>query len=234
MKIITTILFLLIAMRSNSQDTIYLVNKAIIVAKISEINSNDIKYNRFDNLTGPLYIENKANIKLIKFSNGHVDTLNYSATPLVNTIENSPKKIKVNEDLSDPTKIEILPHNRLAYNHRGLGERKFKMLIDNFPSKDGTEKLLNEWGDYKRYKTGQYVSGFLGLGLGVGAPIVGLNIAFNQYNMNNNVQQSGEIIAGSILTGIITGITGAIISGVYKHKRTLKKIEIAELYNSLR
>ena len=231
MKTIIFLFLLLIVMRVNSQDTIYLINNTSIAAKIIEINSNDIKYNRFDNLTGPLYIENKANIKLIKFSNGHVDTLNYSATPSVKTIENSPKKIKKEEDLSDPTKIEILSHNRLAYNNKGLGERKLKLLIDNFPTKDGKEKLLIEWNDLEKYKTRQHVSGFLGLGLGVGIPIIGLGIAVNQSNYNT---QTAEIAAGSFLTGVVTGVTGAIISSVYKHKRTLKKIEIAELYNSLR
>ena len=233
MKTITSLFFLLIILRVSSHDTISLLNNTVIAAKISEINSNEVKYNRFDNLTGPLYIENKANIKFIKFSNGHIDTLKYLSTTAVNTINNSPKKTTVDENTSDPTKIEILRHNRLVYNNKGLGERKFKVLINNFPSKDGAEKLLIEWNDLERYKTGQHVSGFLGLGLGVGVPIVGLAISLDQYNMNNT-QQTGEIIVASFLTGIITGITGAIISGVYKHKRTLKKIEIAELYNSLR
>ena len=132
-------------------------------------------------------------------------------------------------------KIEIKSHNRLAYNNRGLGENKFAMLIENFPNKAGKEKMQTEWRVMKKHKTGQLIAGFVGLGLGLAAPITGIIIGADNATYNNaTTEQTLKTIGAGFGSGIVLGITGATISTIFKSKRNKKKLEIARMYNEMR
>lgn len=77
-----SVLLLLVLFVQNvfGQDTIYKRVGGSYAAKIFEINETSVKYNRWDNLTGPVYIENKSDIARIKYANGHIDTFKVGAT----------------------------------------------------------------------------------------------------------------------------------------------------------
>jgi hypothetical protein len=53
-----------------AQDTIFKNNGTVIYAKITEVGTNAISYKKSDFLDGPDYVENKADISVIRFRNG--------------------------------------------------------------------------------------------------------------------------------------------------------------------
>jgi len=72
-------LFFLVLFISNecfSQDTIVKVNKDTIQAKILEVGISEIKYKRFDNPEGPIFVIPKSDILLIRYVNGGTDNFN--------------------------------------------------------------------------------------------------------------------------------------------------------------
>jgi hypothetical protein len=86
--------------------------------------------------------------------------------------------------------------------------------------------MLNEYKTVKKYRTIQYISGFGGLGLGIGALYGGIFVASNSGDPTS-------LLAG-LATGVICGVTGAIVSSVFKHKRYAKKKEIANFYSEMK
>jgi hypothetical protein len=61
------------------QDTIVQKNGASIPAKVMEIDKSNVKYKKFENPDGPSYILPKADIRIIKYQNGSVDTFTVAA-----------------------------------------------------------------------------------------------------------------------------------------------------------
>jgi len=72
---ILAVLFLTLAVFANAQDIIVLVNGNMIDAKILEILPSEIRYRRFDNLNGPVYVINKNEVYSIRFENGTVEVI---------------------------------------------------------------------------------------------------------------------------------------------------------------
>ena len=58
-----------------AQDVIFLIDGSEISCKVIEITTDKVKYNRFDNLDGPIYILNKNEIFKIRYENGTSDVL---------------------------------------------------------------------------------------------------------------------------------------------------------------
>ena len=73
--ILATFAFLSISKFSKGQDTIVKQNQEVILAKIMEISSTEIKYKRFDNIDGPMYTIPKTYINKIKYSNGKIEEM---------------------------------------------------------------------------------------------------------------------------------------------------------------
>jgi len=59
-------------------------NNSVIRAKVTEINQDEIKYKRCDNLTGPLYTIKKSEVSEIQYANGTRDVIQQN-TPLTNS-----------------------------------------------------------------------------------------------------------------------------------------------------
>lgn len=64
------ILLLFITVRFYSQDIIVKKDSTKLISKLLEINPQKIKYNRFDNLEGPIYVISKNDVAYIIYSNG--------------------------------------------------------------------------------------------------------------------------------------------------------------------
>jgi hypothetical protein len=58
-----------------SQDLIKKVDGNIIETKIIEISNSEVKYKKFNNLSGPLFVIEKKDVSEIKYENGEVDKL---------------------------------------------------------------------------------------------------------------------------------------------------------------
>ena len=236
-KILIYIGVILAPMNVFSQDSIRFANNTIVAAKIFEVSTTEIKYHRFDNLDGPQYIVNKLDIQYIKFANGIVDSVHVEAAKLISEPKLTYKNETANPSITDTDAPKIIiKRNRLMYNNRGLGETKLWTLIDNFPSKEGKLKLINEFNTMKKYKKTQYIAGFSGLGLGLASVIAGIAVASTDTrgaSTNNISTVVGDIIGGTAI-GIILGVTGSTISTIFKAKRLKKRREIAEMYNDMR
>ncbi len=63
-----------------SQDTIYLVNHTLLVAKITDVNVGDISFKMFNNPDGPSYHKKTSDILRIKYSNGMIEFYEESET----------------------------------------------------------------------------------------------------------------------------------------------------------
>ena len=72
--VLFSILFFLNTARA--QDSIVLVNNSVILAKVEEIDVDNIKYHKADNISGPLYDLPKSQIYEIIYINGTVDVMN--------------------------------------------------------------------------------------------------------------------------------------------------------------
>jgi len=74
------LLFLLLTYFADAQDIIITKDAQKISAKISDVEESVIKYKRFDNLDGPTYTMNKAEISSIIYENGSVDVFKEADT----------------------------------------------------------------------------------------------------------------------------------------------------------
>jgi len=82
MKKITIILTVLIAMTitAYAQDVITKKDGTDIQAKVLEVTTTEVKYQKFDNQTGPTYVLLKTELLMIRYENGTKDIFNQSNT----------------------------------------------------------------------------------------------------------------------------------------------------------
>lgn len=219
MKAIFLSLVLLIANSVFAQDTLHFFSKPIQVVKVKEIGIDEIKYHRFDNLDGPMYVASKNEIHFIKYSNGHVDTFKV-AQPKTQ----EPTTFAIISSAS-PTNEKILVRgSKLIYMNHQVGESRLLRIINAHPDTEKKSYLLKEYRAMKGFKKKQYLFGFVGLGVGLVLPYVGFVTTIL-------TEEISPVLIGTA-AGLTVGITGGVLSGINKHKRTKKKIEIANLYNN--
>jgi hypothetical protein len=223
MRILTGIFILLFAKTIFAQDTIRFRNGEIRAAKVSEVSQDEVKYHRYDNLSGPLYTNNKSEILTVKYFNGHVDTFKVQTKP-GGIVTASPKAIPVYQ-----TTKPIQNVNGRLYDiyHHNIGDRELLYLIKSHPDKVLSEDLLQRFNQMKAYKNNQVTFGFVGLGIGVASLIVGYTGAVT------NTQGFNEFywIFGGVGVGLTGLIGGQVASGVFRSKRYAKLREITDLYN---
>lgn len=223
MKSISILLYLLgIATFAYSQDTIQFISKAPQSVKVAEVGIDEIKYHRFDNLDGPLYVASKNEIRYIKYSNGLVDSITVASklkteAPETLTVYSAPISAYGSEKI-------LISGSRLSHNGKAVGEARLFRLISNVPIPEKKAELYKEYLVMKSYKKRQYLFGFVGLGAGLALPYIGL--------MSSIVFDDGVPFAIGFAAGATFGITGAVLSGINKHKRTKKRVDIANLYNN--
>ncbi len=223
MKLISVFLCLFgITKLACSQDTIQFINKSSQAVKVIEIGIGEIKYQRFDNLSGPLYVANKNEIRYIKFANGHVDSVTL-ATKVKPVMPEPLTVYRTPISLGDNDKI-LIDGTRLTHGGRAVGEARLFRIISNVPNPEKKAELLKEYLAMKSYKKKQYLFGFVGLGAGVALPYIGF--------MSSFVFEDETPLAIGLAAGATIGITGAVISGIFKHQRMKKKIAVANLYNN--
>ncbi len=231
-KQIVTFLFFANILCYYSQDTIKFRNNEVKQVKVSEVGINDVKYRRFDNPEGPQYIANKNDISFIKYQNGHKDTFGIAAPAVVASAPSVSQSSPSSFSSSAPRLISV-DGSRLVYGGRGLGDSKLFRLIDEYQYPKTKTIMLDHFKTYKKYKRNQYISGFVGLGVGVLAPYIGLMTSLFSIDPNSGSSDFTPFVAG-IAIGATVGITGGVLSSICKHKRTAEKREIARLYNEMK
>jgi hypothetical protein len=76
------------------QDVIVKKNGEEIKAKVEEVLNYDIKYHRFDNLTGPLYTISKSEVASVKYENGTVDSFANIPAPVTKPAAYTPPVVR--------------------------------------------------------------------------------------------------------------------------------------------
>lgn len=136
MKKILFCLFILFAtVRIMAQDKIYLNDNSVIEAKISEISLTEVKYKKWNNLTGPDYVMPKSEIALIVYANGTHEVINQ-------------KK----EEVKTNVVIDILPYYQTGKNYIGINY--FDLIFKNL--------TLNYTRYFLNYKLSLGISGSFG------------------------------------------------------------------------
>lgn len=92
MKFIFTLVSLITAFTIKAQDTIVLKSKLSIVSKVVEVSSENVKYKKIENVTGPDYLINVSEVLEIHFENGFIEKSFYSGKPSL-TIEETKRFI---------------------------------------------------------------------------------------------------------------------------------------------
>ena len=222
--------FVIFNLSLRAQDTIRFRNGEVQAVKVNEVGISDIKYNRFDNAGGPVYVANKNDVQLIKYAGGSVDSFKVEPVVVQKTEpQNVPVKkaprISLEESLAQngPGKLTI-SGNRLYHNNKAVGETRLLKMIIAYPDNTKQNLMMKSFREMKQHKKNQYISGFVGLGVGVLAPYIGIYASlFSDFDFTPFAV--GVAIGGGV------GITGAIISSIQKRKRLQKKLEVARIYN---
>jgi hypothetical protein len=158
------IFFLCVANISFSQDTIVKRNNTIVLAKILEITTSEVKYKRQDMLDGPVYTELKNDITMVKYANGLKEEFAFQPVPKTETGGYS---IQPYNDI----KITQRGHS-IYYMNRRIGTRELLSLLHNSPNKDVFNLQLKS----EHYKQLSKL-GFIAIPLGavaVGSAFVGM------------------------------------------------------------
>lgn len=84
-KTVFTLIALITVLVCQAQDVLIKRNGDEIEVKVLEINLNEIRYKRFDNLEGPVISILKSDVFMIKYENGTRTTFTETAAPTVQT-----------------------------------------------------------------------------------------------------------------------------------------------------
>lgn len=136
-----------------SQDILVLKNGEEIECKTEEINSDNIKYRKFQNSSGPLYTIDIFKVFMIKYENGTKDLFNYDDSNN-KSLSNNQKDIQSDaSDLSNFTDprdgntykiVKIGEHIWMAENLR-YDDGSDNWLYDNNPSNASSYGRLYNW-----------------------------------------------------------------------------------------
>jgi hypothetical protein len=187
----------------NAQDIIIKKKGKDIKAKVLEITQTIIKYKRFDNLNGPIYIIPKIDVYTIRYKNGRTISFDGNSTKTVNRkiptdlLEEIAGNSNTKKEITEGKKNNPIEENLIEYNQ----ENK----IDKLPifAEKKTEQapiLTNEYLKYNNKKTVWKISAILATGVGAFSIIQSNNlykdykIATSQANSIHSQIESLNII----------------------------------------
>ena len=134
-------LILFFVFTAQSQDVIYTTGGNKLQAKVTEINTNDIKYKSSNNLEGPTYVISKNDVVLIQYSNGISEVINSnpnSITPKLNDFkeyntaktESKTESIKKTKSEKKEFNLYYLNNNMISINALALANEDVTLMYD--------------------------------------------------------------------------------------------------------
>ena len=210
-------LFVLFTCSLVAQDTIRFRNGEFSAVKVNEIGLDEIKYNRFDNLTGPLYVVAKNEIRFIKYSNCSVDSFNITKPKIETPQIETPAYVDNTPAVSSFKRIQIVGKKKLFYDNRNLNDNALFGVIKKHPDQGIQNLMIKEFSRVSVYKQNRRVGLILLYG--------GMGVA----------TFSGAFGNGGVLAAFFVGsaacVSGSIIATVNKNKRYAQRAKIAKIYN---
>jgi hypothetical protein len=155
MKIFRTLTILLCIMAAKTaytQDTLYMHNKEIILAKILEINPKEVVYKKTSYLDGPTFRSYKTDIDSIHFQNGMREIL------------------AAGEETNPKSKTEVA---ELRKESVPFVQKPFKSVFPGQSFREGEIDALGYYRGYKGIGTASYLSGLFFFYYGFPVPLVG-------------------------------------------------------------
>ena len=103
--IMSALAVLCAAVSVSAQDIITTKDGSDIKAKILEVNSNEVKYKKFNNLDGPTFTMPKSDILIVRYENGENEVFKTSKTTTYNSAQNTTDEIVPGMKYSQINKI---------------------------------------------------------------------------------------------------------------------------------
>ena len=209
-----------------SQDTIIKYSGEIIQAKITEVSPTQIKYKKFNFQDGPMYVENKSDVKMIRYSNGLKEEFQKEQpkTAALPPPTNDNADYYGGTAAPNPNKIDIWGSG-YRVNGRRTNERAVQKIL--LESRD--KKIISLVGQAKDTQKLQYI-GFAAIPLGLISIIALANsrpyyVATNSYGPRNNA------LAALSTVCFVGALACPAISSIEKHKRKNCNRAAVKLYN---
>lgn len=227
-----------------AQDTLTLKSGAKIPAKVLEVNPTSVKYKHFNNITGPDYVEDKANILTIKYGNGSVDSFKVetTTTPIVSSGQptvtigkiTEPSK-KANASFNKIIQVDNKYYFATENNDRlprAIGISKIMRTARSLCVQKPSPALEESIKRTRQCKIRQTVFGITGAPLmlvGFISSVSALYVISGGYSTtDSNGATAFGVLGGTFLA---TGITFEIISGINNNKKKKHLKETVDLYN---
>lgn len=120
-------LFFGAAVCARAQDMIYTISGSKFQAKVTEVNTADVKYKDFSNLEGPTYVISKREVVLIRYSDGFTQIINDNP-PALSPKSAEEKKTRLPE--KKPMNLYYLNKNLISINALALMNGDVTLLYD--------------------------------------------------------------------------------------------------------
>lgn len=211
------LLLLISVLKLTAQDTIRFTDGRATAAKVNEITEVEIKYNRWDNITGPVYIVPTAEVRYIRYVNGMKDTFAVVKPKVNEPVVETPAYVDFVPKDAGFQKIQVVGKKKLFYDHRKLSDNALFGIIKKHPEQGVQNLMIKEFSKVSTYKHNRNI-GFIMMYGG----IIGATIITGAVSTGNG---------GVFLISSAVGITGSIIATVNKNKRYATRLKIAKMYN---
>ncbi len=218
MKKILYITICFLSLYGSAQDTIRFTDGRATAVKVNEITDVEIKYNRWDNNTGPVYVVPTNEVRYIRYVNGMLDTFAVAKPKVNEPVLETPAYVDfVPKDVGFQ-KIQIVGKQKLFYDHRKLSDNALFGVIKKHPDQGLKNLMIKEFSRVSVYRQNRNIGFMMMYGGIVGATIL--------------TAASGNNAGPVFLLSSAVGITGSIIATINKNKRYATRLKVAKMYNS--
>jgi hypothetical protein len=128
--LLSLFLFFGIAACAHAQDVIYTISGSKFQAKVTEVNTTDVKYKDFSNLEGPTYVISKREVVLIRYSDGFTQIINDNPPALQPKPEEKTTSSRPGMAERKPLNLYYLNKNLISINALALMNGDVTLLYD--------------------------------------------------------------------------------------------------------
>lgn len=219
-KFLFSFFFVLIVPYAYAQDTIYKRNNETVIAKVLEINQTEVKYKKYNYPDGPLYIDNKSDIKMIRYAGG--PTEEFKAEP--------PPVVIRNYSTAPPDNLRIETWGG-SYRYNGLmiSEREAQFIMEE----TGDPNIISYTRQARKEKLLQFV-GFGAIPLGIAAAVFYTKANVGTYNYQSGSYaknpDKNTYLTLAATFGILS-IACPVEAVISKIKRNSYNVQAVRIYN---
>jgi hypothetical protein len=187
-----------------SQDIITTKKGEDIEAKVLEVNVNEVKYKKYNNPQGPIYLLLKSDILLIRYENGTKDIFHEEEKNIT--------------EISSVQKDRItIVDNRYTINGKSLDNRTFKSILYQ------DTEAYSVFKKSQRYATGTVIYSSVSFGLSVTSLIMLTKNMLNNKGNETNTDYLYPLLGGA----------GMLIPATILKNKTLKyRAQAVDKYNN--